>query len=113
MSNEISLGLNITKKQIEDMAKSVIREMVGEQIKSIMDSLDIKTVIENKIKSVDGDITKQINNAVKKHIDDMKWKIDGTIDNITRKIVLEEIEKKPISDMKVYLKVQVDNDDNY
>lgn len=110
--SEIKLDVNITRKQIEDMAKATIREIVGENIQEIMKSLDVKTIIQNKIKTMDGDFTKQINVAVKKYTDNMKWEVQRVVEDTSRKIVMEEIQKKPISDFKVYLNV-CSSDNNY
>lgn len=106
---EIKLDVDITRKQIEDMAKAVIRETVGQYINEALQKINIQTVAENKIKSMEGNIKSTISAAVKKYIDSMRWEVNNMVRDESRKMLIEEIQKVPMKDLNVYLKVSSEN----
>ena len=110
MDNDLKLNINISKDDIAKMAKQVIREIVEGQIQETMKTVDVTNVIQKKINKIDSTITQTINKTIKNEISNRLYNVNGIVREETRKVVLEEIQKKPLSG-NVYLKI--DNSDAY
>jgi len=110
MDNDLKLNINISKDDIAKMAKQVIREIVEDQIQDAMKTFDVKDVIQKKMSTIDSTITQTVNKTIKSEISNRLYNVNGIVREETRKIVLEEIQKKPLSG-NVYLKI--DNSDAY
>lgn len=108
MSDNFKLDINIPQKNIETMAKQVIREIVEEKIQEAMSNIDVVKIINDKLGTVDAKLSKIIKDATKKQIDSLTWIIRSEMKNLVREIVLEEIEKKPLTG-NIYLKINSDN----
>jgi Spy/CpxP family protein refolding chaperone len=101
--NGFKLDINIPQKEITNMAKQVIREIIESQIKEVMENINIEKIILDKIESTTK-ISKIAENAVKKEMDNIVWNIRGQFHQQMRDILLEEIQKKPLSG-NIYLKL--------
>lgn len=116
MSDNFKLDINIPQENIKSMAKEVIREIVREKINDAMKDIDIKKIINGKLNDIDGRISKTLKNTSEQKVDNLMWKIRGELNKTIRNIVLEEIQKKPLTG-NVYLKIDncnVETDyDNY
>lgn len=104
MKDNFKLDINIPQDNIKSMAKEVIREIVQEKIDEAMKDIDIKKIINGKLNDVDGKISKTLKNASEQKVDNLMWKIRGELSQTIRNIVLEEIQKKPLTG-NVYLKI--------
>ena len=110
MDNDLKLNINISKEDIAKMAKQVIREIVEDQIQEAMKTINVQDVIQKKMNTIDSTITQTVNKTIKSEISNRLYNVNGIVREETRKIVLEEIQKKPLSG-NVYLKI--DNSDAY
>ncbi len=108
MSDNFKLDINIPQKKIEEMAKQVIREIIEDKIQEAMSNVDIMKVINDKLNTVDTKLSKIIRDAASKQIDSLTWSIRGELSQSVRNIVLEEIQKKPLTG-NVYLKINNEN----
>jgi len=104
MSDNIKLDISIPQADIKSMAKQVIREIVEEKIQEAMKDIDIKKIINGKLNDVDNRISKILKDTSKQKVDDLIWTIRGELNQTVRNIVLEEIQKKPLTG-NVYLKI--------
>ena len=102
MSENFKLDINIPQKEIANMAKQVIREIINTNIEQVMEGIDIKKELEKQISSAK--ITKVVNDNISKQIKDMKYAIQRKFKEEMREIVLEQINSKPLSG-NVYLKL--------
>jgi arsenate reductase-like glutaredoxin family protein len=107
MDSEFKLDINIPQKNIEGMAKKVIREIIEEKIEEAMKNINIEKIIADKLNTIDSKISKNINQSINKRIDGIEWNMRNEYREIARKAVLEEIQKKPLTG-NVYIKL-----DNY
>jgi uncharacterized protein YaaR (DUF327 family) len=108
MSSEFKLDINIPQKKIEEMAKQVIREIVEEKIQEAINDIDVTKIIENKLKTIDTKLSQITKDVMKKQIDSLIWTVRGEVNQTVRNIVLEEVQKKPLSG-NVYLKIDGSN----
>ena len=101
---DLKLDINISKKQVTELTKQVIREKVEEQIDEALKMIDIDKVITDKINNLDTKLSKKVNDITYRLVDGMKYEVLNNMKGEIRKIVLEEIQKKPLSG-NVYLRV--------
>jgi len=104
MSDNFKLDISIPQADIKSMAKQVIREIVEEKIQEAMKDIDIKKIINGKLNDLDSRISKILKDTSKQRVDDLVWEIRGSLNKSVRDIVLEEMQKKPITG-NVYLKI--------
>ena len=103
-SNEFKVNVNLPKSEITNLAKQVIREIVEDEINSVLKEINIRDIIDKKVSTLDSKIESKLDGALKNHIRDSKWQMSNTIENEIRKYVLEEIQMKPLTG-NVYLKI--------
>ncbi len=108
MSNEFKLDINISQKKIEEMAKQVIREIVESKIQIVLENMNINKIINDKINSLDIKLSKIVEKNTEKIIKNMSYGIEHKVKTNIHEIILEEIQKKPISG-NVYLKINSEN----
>jgi len=104
MSDNFKLDINIPQKKIEEMAKQVIREIVEEKIQIVMQKIDIEKVIKDKLNTLDTKLSKMTKEEVSRQVDSLSWSMRDELRKGVRKLILEEIQKKPLTG-NVYLKV--------
>jgi len=98
------LDISIQQKKIEEMAKQVIREIVESKIQEAMKNIDMEKTIRDKIKTVDTKISQKIETIIKKEIQGFIYSINYNINEEIKKVILEEIQKKPLNG-NIYLQV--------
>ena len=108
MSENFKLDINIPQKQIEIMAKQVIRELIEEKIEIAMQNVDINKVINDKLNSIDVKLSKITKEIVNKKTNDLMWSVRQEIKDTARKVILEEIQKKPLTG-NIYLRIDNSN----
>lgn len=106
--NGFKVDINIPQKDIEKMAKQVIREIIETRIEEAMKNINIEKVINDKINSSTTKLPKLISDAVKGKVDSIKYQVTKQFNEIMRSILMEEIEKKPLSG-NIYLKLDRSN----
>ena len=104
MADEFKLDINITKKNIELMAKQVIREIIESEIKDTIKNINLEKIIEDKLKLIDSEILKAVGIQAEKVVTNIKQNVVRDFNKEMRSIILDEIEKKPLSG-NLYLKV--------
>jgi len=104
MAEEFKLDINITKKNIELMAKQVIREIIESEIKETVKNINLDKIIEDKLKLIDSEILKAVGVQAEKVVTNIKQNVVRDFNAEMRKIIFDEIEKKPLSG-NLYLKV--------
>ena len=109
MSNDFKLDINIPQKNIEQMAKQVVRELIEGKIDEVMAKINVENLVEEKVKSIiESKTTKLIDTSTKKLVSDIAWRIEGSVKQEIHDIVIKEVQKKPLSG-NVYLKIGNDN----
>lgn len=108
MSENFKLDINIPQKDIEKMAKQVIQGIIEERIEDTMSKIDVETIIESKVKGIESKINKLTEKVINKKADDLIYTVQYDIKGIIRKVILEEIQKKPLTG-NVYLKLDNSN----
>ena len=113
MANNQNVLPIITKQQIEDYAKQTIREIILEEIKTIMSKIDIKSIIDKQLQpdNINRMLGNKIDAGTKKILDDLRWNIQRSIDENVKKEVIEKINDKPLPN--VYLNISVKDVDLY
>lgn len=105
MASDFKLDINISQKQIQEMAKQVIRDIIQDKIESVLKDIKVEQFVEEKVNSIiDFKASKIIDNTTKKELININRTIEKNIALQVRSIVIEEIQKKPLSG-NVYLKI--------
>lgn len=102
VSDEFKVDINIPKKDITTMAKQVIKELVENKINEIMTSINVEEIINQKINDIN--INKIVTDVTRIKVSNMERQIREDVKNETRKVIAEEIAKKPLTG-DIYLKI--------
>lgn len=108
MSNDFKLNIDIPQTEVKSMAKQVIKEIVEEKILEAMADIDLKKIINGKLNDIDSRILKIAKDTANKQVENLIYSIRGELNKSIRSIVLEEIQKKPLTG-NVYLKIDGSN----
>jgi 16S rRNA C1402 N4-methylase RsmH len=109
MTEDFKLDINIPQKNIEQMAKQVVRELIEGKINEIMIKINVEKLVEEKVKSIiESKTTKIIDTSTKEIVSDIRWSIEDRVKKEIHDIVIKEVQKKPLSG-NVYLKIGNDN----
>lgn len=106
--DNFKLDINIPQKKIEEMAKQVIREIIESKIQESMKNINIEKVINDKLNTIDTKLQQVAKDLLKKQMDNIIWTVKGEVNGIVRNIVLEEVQKKPLTG-NIYLKIDGNN----
>ena len=93
MADEFKLDINITKKNIELMAKQVIREIIESEIKDTIKNINLEKIIEDKLKLIDSEILKAVEIQSEKVVTNIRQNVVRDFNTEMRKIIFDEIEK--------------------
>jgi uncharacterized protein YaaR (DUF327 family) len=104
MGENLKLNIDISQKKIEEMSKQVIKEIIESKIQETMNSINVDKIITDKINNIDNKLSQMAKDVLKKQMDDIIWSTKGEINSIVRDIVLEEVQKKPLTG-NIYLKL--------
>ena len=110
MSENFKLDINIPQKNIETMARQVIREIIEEKIQETISNINIVKIINDKLNNMDSKLSKIVKEIISKQTNSLTWDIRRELKQSVRDIILEEVQKKPLTG-NIYLKIDSDNID--
>lgn len=101
---DYNINVNLPKDEVTRLAKQTIKEIVQQNINEVMNQLNVKSLIEKELNFISEKVKKEVGFAVKKKIESDRWNIINTYKEEAKKVVLDEIQKNPLSG-NVYLKI--------
>ena len=98
------LNINISRNEIRDIAKEIIREIVEKEIQSALKELNVNQIIQGKLNSVDKKLDAISKKEIEAKMQKEFWSVQNKINQTIRTMILEKLNGKELIP-NVYLKL--------